>query len=159
MIESIIWSSPCDTGTYPAVNPCSSPKLPLFLGPFINIAEWYELPLCFWYIHPFFCESQNNEPVACDEPESITEIPPNLTPGFAVFKTTTFVPIDTADAVTFKKDDEPYTIISFVTYNEPLMICVPTYVLEPVVAYVVSIVVNLFDCALSVVAIDALNAV
>ena len=107
MIEFIIWSSPCDTGTYPAVNPCSSPNEPVLRGPFINFAEWYPLPLCFSYIQPLFCESQYKEPVNCDEPESITDIPPNLTDGFAVFNNTLFVPIDTALAVTFTKDEEP----------------------------------------------------
>ena len=44
-------------------------------------------------------------------------------------------------------------------YIEPVTICVPINVFEPVVAYLPSIVDNLFAWDESVVAIDALNAV
>lgn len=39
IFESCKWSSPCATGTLYWVNPNSCPIEPVFLGPFINIAE------------------------------------------------------------------------------------------------------------------------
>ena len=47
IIESPIWSPPIDFGILPLVNVCSSPNEPVFLGPIINIAPLYELPLAF----------------------------------------------------------------------------------------------------------------
>ena len=44
------------------------------------------------------------------------------------------VPTDTADAVTFTKDDEPNTTKFSVTNSEPLNTCVPLNVFEPGVA-------------------------
>jgi hypothetical protein len=44
------------------------------------------------------------------EPESNTEIPAYLNAGESVFNTTIFVPIETAEAVMFSKEDSPCTI-------------------------------------------------
>ena len=44
---------------------------------------------------------------------------------------TIFVPISTADAVIFSKDDEPCTTKFAVTNKEPVIICVPMNVLPP----------------------------
>jgi hypothetical protein len=44
------------------------------------------------------------------EPESKTEIPAYLIAGVSEFSIILFVPILTADAVIFSKDDEPCTI-------------------------------------------------
>ena len=44
------------------------------------------------------------------EPESKTEIPAYLIAGVFEFNMMVFVPIDTADAVMFSKDDDPWTI-------------------------------------------------
>ena len=128
MFEFLMWSSPSATGTYPAVNPISSPNEPVFFGPAIKIAELYPSPLpdgCS-YIHLLLNESQSNEPLTpAFEPESCTLTPPNLTAGVAVFKITLFVPISTADAVIFCKDDEPCTTKLFVIYNEPVIVWLP----------------------------------
>jgi len=41
MNESEIWSVPEATGKYPVVKPISSPRLPVFFGPDINIPPLY----------------------------------------------------------------------------------------------------------------------
>ena len=127
IIESPIWSSPSATIILPAVNRLSSPKEPVFIGPYINTAEFAtSVELEGLTEIQWFCnESQNNEPVACDEPLSTTEIPPNLTAGESLLRMIVFVPKSTALAVIYCSEDEPCTNKSCVIYIEPVITCVP----------------------------------
>ena len=79
-----------------------------FLGPDNNIPPEYPTVLGFEYIHRLHKPSQNIEPVTpAFEPESCTLIPAKRTAGVAVFNITVFVPIDTALAVIFCKEEHP----------------------------------------------------
>ena len=51
-----------------------------------------------------------------------------------VFKITVFVPILTALAVTFCKEELPCTIKSAEIYTDPVIVCAPKKTLDPVVA-------------------------
>ena len=113
MMESPMWFSPKATWIEPEVIPDSSPRAPVFLGPAIKIAELYSSPLPdgWTYTQWLFNESHNNEPlIPWFEPESATLTPPNRTAGVEVLRLTMFVPISTADAVMFCRDEEPCTI-------------------------------------------------
>ena len=73
----------------------------------------YVNPVGFWYNQLLFNESQNREPLApAPEPESCTEMPPNLTAGLEVLTTIVFVPIFTELPVIFCIDEVPNTIKS-----------------------------------------------
>ena len=109
----------------------------MFRGPAINIAELYPSPLAdgCTYNQLLLNESQNNEPLTpANEPESCTLTPPNLTAGVDVFNSIILVPISTADAVIFCKDDEPCTTKFCVINTEPVIVWLPKNVFEPVVA-------------------------
>ena len=88
----------------------------MFFGPLITIALLYpsSLPDGLTFIQWSFIEFHNNDPdLPWVEPESNTDMPPNCKIGVAVFNIIVFVPTETADAVIFCNEDEPWTIRSF----------------------------------------------
>ena len=92
--ESEMCSNPPPFNTLFWVNNVSLPTLLNVGGPTSN-TEDVTPPAVFWWtnIHWSLIESKYNEPLRSgDEPESITSIPPNLTPGVLVFIVILFVP-------------------------------------------------------------------
>jgi len=62
------------------------------------------------------------------EPESNTSKPPNLAPGFEVLTVIILSAILSCDDVTYNIEEEPNTVKSFVTINEPDIVSLPTTV-------------------------------
>jgi hypothetical protein len=68
-------------------------------------------------------ESNNIDPDTCgDEPLSITANPPNLTDGFNALTVIILSEILTIDELICCIDDEPATIKSWETYNDPVIV-------------------------------------